>query len=135
MPEISQPASRAVSCSRSVMPPSALAYPPSGSVGVSSRDRTHPRSSIIPTAIFVPPMSTAPIMRSSKLLAPFHNCRVKGVDMHSPALPLHLDWLRPICFHVAHVSHRWDCRNSNVLRRRAVVDEDDIAAMIPLQFG
>src|SRR2546425_9449150 len=45
----------------SIIRASAFAYPPGASVGDSSLDSTFPLSSTIPTAIFVPPMSTAPI--------------------------------------------------------------------------
>src|SRR6266446_8069480 len=61
MPEISTPASREVRRSMSIIRPSPFAYPPGASVGDSSLDSTFPLSSTIPTAIFVPPISTAPI--------------------------------------------------------------------------
>src|SRR6266567_1822377 len=45
----------------SIIRASPFAYPPGASVGDSSLDSTFPPSSTIPTAIFVPPISTAPI--------------------------------------------------------------------------
>src|SRR5258708_29208375 len=61
MPEPATPASREVRRSIAPFRASPFASPPGASVGDSRRDSTFPLPSTTPTAIFVPPMSTAPI--------------------------------------------------------------------------